>query len=117
MKWLSDENFDNDIVRGVLRRSPEFDVVRAQDVDEVTSRNDVVLLGWATRHGRVVLSHDLSTIIPAMRQQLLQTGSCAPIVLVPDSLPIGFVIEEIVLLDECSIEADWASGVVYLPIT
>jgi len=25
VKWLADENFDNNIVRGILRRSPRFD--------------------------------------------------------------------------------------------
>src|SRR5580693_9519747 len=67
VKWLSDENFDNDIVRGVVRRSLGFDVVRAQDLLEVAGQPDAVLLGWATRNVRTVLTHDLST------------GSCAPI--------------------------------------
>lgn len=116
MKWLSDENFDNDIVRGIVRRSPGFDVVRAQDVFGIAGQSDLVLLGWATQYDRIVLTHDLSTIIPAMLQQLQQIGSCAPIILVPDSLPTGLVIEEILLLDECSIAADWAAGVVYLPL-
>jgi RNA polymerase primary sigma factor len=65
---------------------------------------------------RVILTHDLSTIISAMQQQLQGAGRCAPIVLVPDSLPIGSAIEDILLLDESSTEADWASGVVCLPL-
>ena len=28
MKWLVDENFDNDILRGILRRAPAIDIVR-----------------------------------------------------------------------------------------
>jgi hypothetical protein len=55
-------------------------------------------------------------MIPAMQEQLRLFASCSPIVLVPDSLPISLVIEDIVLLDECSVEVDWASGVVYLPL-
>lgn len=74
------------------------------------------MLAWATANGRAVLTHDLSTMIPAMQEQLRLFASCSPIVLVPDSLPISLVIEDIVLLDECSVEVDWASGVVYLPL-
>jgi hypothetical protein len=70
VKWLSDENFDNDIVRGIVRRSPRFDVVRAQDIFGVAGQSDLVLLGWAAESRRIVLTHDLSTIIPAMLQQL-----------------------------------------------
>lgn len=70
----------------------------------------------ATQDDRVLLTHDLSTIIPAMLERLQRAGCCAPVLLVPDSLPIGSVIDDILLLDECSINADWASGVVYLPL-
>ena len=115
MKWLADENLDNAIVRGLLRRSYEFDIVRAQDVPQVSGEEDPVMLDWATRNGRVVLTHDVSTMIPAMRE-LLRVSRCAPIVFVPDSLPSGLAIEEILLLDECSVEEDWAAGVVYLPL-
>jgi len=44
VKWLADECFDNDIVRGLLRRSPDFDLMRAQDVSEVAGRDDATLL-------------------------------------------------------------------------
>jgi hypothetical protein len=49
VKWLADECFDNDIVRGLLRRSPEFDLVRAQDVSGVASRDDETLLAWGSQ--------------------------------------------------------------------
>ena len=32
MRFLADENFDNTIVRGLLRRKLEIDLVRVQDV-------------------------------------------------------------------------------------
>ena len=32
LRFLADEDFDNDIVRGMLRRLPTMDIVRAQDV-------------------------------------------------------------------------------------
>jgi hypothetical protein len=54
-------------------------------------------------------------MIPAMQEQL-RISRCAPIVFVPDSLPTGRAIEEILLLDECSVEDDWAAGVLYLPL-
>ena len=116
MKWLADENFRNAIIRGVLRRSVFTDVVRAQDIPQVSGENDLKLLSFATDHGRIVLTHDVTTIIPAMRDQIAQSGYCAPIVLVPDSLPVHTAIEDILLLDECGSADDWASGVLYLPL-
>jgi hypothetical protein len=116
VKWLADENFDNDILRGARRRAADFDVVRVQDISEIAGCDDPAVLAWATTNGRAVLTHDLSTMIPALHEQLRQVGYCSPIVLVADSLPISLVIEEILLLDECSIELDWASGIIYLPL-
>jgi hypothetical protein len=62
LKWLADENFDNDILRGIRRRAAEFDVVRVQDIAEISGLDDPAVLAWATAHGRVVMTHDLSTM-------------------------------------------------------
>ena len=96
MRWLADECFDNDIVRGLFRRSPNFDLVRAQDVFEVAGRDDEMLLAWAIKNDRVVLTHDLATMVPALQMQPLRAST--RILLVPDSLPIGQVIEAVLLL-------------------
>jgi hypothetical protein len=86
----------------------------AQDA-QISGEDDTVVLDWATRNDRAVLTHDVCTMIPAMRE-LLRTSRGAPIVFVPDSLPDGLAIEEILLLDECSVADDWEAGVVYLPL-
>jgi hypothetical protein len=114
VKWLADECFDNDIVRGLLRRQPDFDLVRAQDVSDVAGRDDETLLVWAGNNKRVVLTHDLATMLPAL--QLLGQPASAAIVVVADSLPIDRIIEDVLLLDQCSNESDWSAGVIYLPL-
>ena len=116
MKWLADENFDNGILRGIRRRLAGFDVVRAQDFTEISGLDDPAALAWATTNDRVVPTHDHSTMIAAMQEHVKRFASCSPIVFVRDSLPVSLVIEEILLLDECSIETDWAAGVIYLPL-
>jgi hypothetical protein len=116
VKWLADENFDNDILRGIRRRAAGFDFVRAQDIAEISGLDDEVLLEWATANGRTVLTHDLSTMIPAVHAQLRRFASCSPVVFVPDSVPVGLVIDEVLLLDEVSVEADSATGILYLPL-
>ena len=116
MKWLADECFDNDIVRGLLRHAPDLDLIRAQDVPEIAGRDDETLLAWATQHKRAVLTHDLATMIPALLLQSRRALGCAPVVLVPDSLPIGLVIEDLLLLDRCARESDWTAGAIYLPL-
>lgn len=86
MKWLADENFDNDILRGIRRLAAGFDVVRAQDVAEISGLDDVAVLAWATTEDRIVLTHDLSTMIPAMQAG---TNEANRILLVCAPLPSG----------------------------
>ncbi len=78
MKWRADECFDNDIIRGLLRREPGFDLVRAEDVPEVAGRDDETLLAWAGKNQRVVLTHDLAPM--ALTLQLPGQPASAAIV-------------------------------------
>lgn len=116
MRWLADENFRNAIIRGLLRQAPALDILRAQDVAELRGQDDLVLLGFATAEERVVVTHDLSTMIPAMREQRRLASRCAPIVFVPDSLPVSAAIEDLLLLNACAVAADWTAGVIYIPL-
>jgi hypothetical protein len=61
MRFAADENFNNDILRGVLRRYPELDVVRIQDT-EVYEAKDPVVLEWVATAGRTLLTHDTRTM-------------------------------------------------------
>jgi hypothetical protein len=61
LKLAADENFNNDIVRGLLRRERHLDRVRIQDVG-LSGATDPELLAWAAREGRVLLTHDVSTL-------------------------------------------------------
>jgi hypothetical protein len=47
MKFLADENFDNRIVRGLLRRRPDLDIIRVQDL-EIAGADDPTGLGCAS---------------------------------------------------------------------
>ena len=61
LRFLADEDFDNDIVRGMLRRLPNLDIVRDQDVD-LSGALYPRVLEWAAQEGRVLLMHDVSTM-------------------------------------------------------
>lgn len=54
---VADENFNNDILRGLLRRDPSLDIVRIQDIG-LTHAPDPEVLEWAARENPVLLTHD-----------------------------------------------------------
>jgi predicted nuclease of predicted toxin-antitoxin system len=56
LRLAADENLNNSIVRGLLRRQPELDIVRIQDVG-LSGADDPTVLEWAAQEGRVLLTH------------------------------------------------------------
>ena len=115
IRFLADEDFDNDIIRGLFRRCPEIDLVRVQDVS-LSGKNDQVVLEWATKENRVLLTHDVSTMTMHVYARLA-SGLLSPgVFAVSQSLPIGQVLDDIILLWECSLEGEWNGQVRYLPL-
>lgn len=52
LRLLADEDFDNDILRGALRRLPDLDVVRAQQAAPIGRViGDVLLLAQCSLEG------------------------------------------------------------------
>jgi len=102
-------------VRGVLRRNPEVDIVRIQDV-ALSGTDDPTVLEWAAREGRVLLTHDVATMTHYAYERA-QAGRPMPGVFeVSRTVPVGLAIEEILLIAECSLEGEWEGQVRYLPL-
>jgi len=50
LRLTTDEDFNNRILRGVLRRLPKLDIVRVQDAN-LPKKDDPDVLEWAAREG------------------------------------------------------------------
>jgi len=68
-QFLADENFNNQIVRGVLRHSPNVDIVRVQDVG-LSGVDNPTVLEWAAQEERIVLTHDVATMTTFAYQRI-----------------------------------------------
>jgi hypothetical protein len=108
---VADENFNHDIVRGLLRKKTDLDIVRVQDVG-LRGAEDPVILEWAANEDRLVLTHDAATMADYAYERVTR-GLRMP---VADDLPLGQVIEDLLLLAEYSNKGEWESQVIYLPL-
>jgi len=115
LKLAVDENFNNDIVRGLLRRNPTLDVVRVQDVS-LSSADDPTILEWAAQEGRVLLTHDVSTLTRYAYERVEKGLPMPGVFEVGRHVSIGRAIEDILLLAECSEEGEWEGQIRYLPL-
>ncbi len=115
LKLAADENFNNNIVRGILRRHPNADIVRIQDVG-LSGAHDPIVLEWAANENRVLLTHDVSTITRYAYDRIKLGRPMPGVFEVSRNAPIGIAIEDIILLVECSLEGEWTGQVRYLPL-
>jgi ABC-type sugar transport system substrate-binding protein len=111
----ADENLNNDIVRGLLRRNPDVDIVRVQDAG-LAGAHDEAILAWAATEGRVLITHDVTTLTQYAYQRVRRGEAMPGVFEVSRSVSIGQAIEDLLLLAECSFEGEWEGQVRYLPL-
>ena len=115
LRLATDEDFNNRILRGVLRRIPGLDVVRVQDAG-LTGRGDAEVLEWAAREGRVLLTHDVTTMIRYVGERVAAGLPMPGVFEVGQQVPIAQAIEDILLIIECSLEGEWEGQITFLPL-
>ena len=115
LRLLADENFDRDIVRGLLRQHPELDLVRVQDVG-LTGADDPTILDWAARERRIVLTHDTATMTRFANDRVRSGLPMPGVFEVHEILPVAVAIADILLLAGASRDDEWEGQVLYLPL-
>lgn len=115
LSFLTDEDFNGRIVRGLLRQSSDLDLVRVQDVG-LQGAADETILQWTEDHQRVLLTHDARTM-PREAIRRLRAGLHVQGVFVVDkAAPIGACIADILFVEQCSSSDEWRDQVFYLPL-
>lgn len=115
LRLAADENFNNAIIRGLSRRKPDLDIIRIQDVG-LSGADDPVVLEWAAKEGRILLTHDVTTMTHYAYERVKAGKSMPGVFEVSRAVPIGTAIEDILLLAEYSFEGEWEGQVRYLPL-
>jgi hypothetical protein len=115
LRLLADENFNNQIFRGVLRRRPDVNIVRVQDVG-LSETDDRVILEWAAQQGRILLTHDVETMTRYAYDRVRAGLAMSGVFEISRNVPVGLAIEEILLIAEGSFDGEWEGQVQYLPL-
>ncbi len=115
LRFLTDENFHSDVSRGLIRRLPNLDILRVQDVG-LANTADPLILEWAAQQGRIVLTHDVTTM-PAFAEERIEAGLPMPgLIAASARLAIGRVIEDLSLLAQASYESELNGQILDLPL-
>jgi hypothetical protein len=115
LRFVADENLKGAISRGLLRLRPDLDDVRIQDIG-LAGISDPDLLEWAANEGRVVVSHDVNTL-RKFAEDRLRAGLRMPgLIEAGERVPVGRVIDDLLLLGLCSLEGEMEGKVIFLPL-
>lgn len=115
LRLAADENFNGDIVRGLRRRRPDLDIVRVQDAG-LSGADDPSVLEWAAREGRVLVTHDVSTLANYAFERVAAGLTMPGVFAVHSTAAVGGVIDDLLLLVEGSADREWEGQVRFLPL-
>jgi len=77
---------------------------------------DDIVLELAALQGRILLTHDIETMTAFARDRLVAGKPLSGVILIRDTLAVGNVIEDLMIIAEASSPDDWANRIDYLPL-
>lgn len=115
IRFLTDENFNGKIVRGLRARYPDADIIRVQDI-EISGEEDTIVLEWAARQGYILLTHDLDTMTGYANERIARGLPMAGVIFVRDTLPVAKVIDDLLAILGASEGSEWVNRTDFLPL-
>jgi predicted nuclease of predicted toxin-antitoxin system len=116
LRLATDEGFNRNVYKGLLRRVPDLDIVSVHDAG-LRGAADPDILAWAASEGRILLTHDRETMI-GFAYERVHAGLPMPgvFVITDNHEHIGQMIEDILIPACCSEQHEWRDQVQFLPI-
>ena len=115
LRFAADENLNCNIVRGLLRRESDLDIIRIQDVG-LSGKDDATVLEWAAQENRILLTHDVTTITKYAYERINEGLPMPGVFEIKMNSPLGDIIEDILLVAVYIYENEWVSQIGYLPL-
>lgn len=114
VRFQADADLHQMLVAALVRREPDVDFQTATAAGLAGLRDPQVLERAATE-GRVLVSHDQSTM-PQPFAAFIQHQQSAGLLIVPQHLPYAIVVEELLLIWAVSEAEEWINRIAYLPL-
>ena len=114
IRFQADADFNQIIVTAIVRRQPEIDF-RTAIVGGLAGLKDAEVLALAERDGRVLVTHDHSTM-PRHFGEFIKVTPSPGLIVVPQSLPVREVVDGLILIWAATQSEEWIDRIAYLPI-
>ena len=115
IRYLADADLNEGIVAGCLRRESTMNFLSANEAN-LEGVPDPQVLALAAEQNRILVSHDFQTMPRHFGDFLQARGSSPGVLLVPQYLPIGDAIEELVLIWAATDAEEWKDRILRIPL-
>jgi predicted nuclease of predicted toxin-antitoxin system len=115
MRFLADENFNNDLLRALKKQRPDVDIVRVQDT-EIYRADDPTVLDWAANEQRIVLTHDVKSMTKYAYDRVIAGLPMPGIIEVKRDVTTAEIINDVLLMIGAGEPADFENQVRYVPM-
>jgi hypothetical protein len=116
LKFIADADLRRSIVMEVRRREPGIDFLTAQEGGTL-GLSDPAVLAIGSKAGRVLVSSDSNTMIGHFYALVKGGGTfCPGLIIVPQELPSGRAIEELLMIWATSRPEELSNQVIWLPM-
>lgn len=114
IRFQADADLNQIIVSAVVRRVPEIDF-RTATVAGLAGLKDAEVLALGARDGRILVTHDQTTM-PKHFGQFIHSSQSPGLIVVLQSLPVREVVDALILIWMATQPEEWNNRIAYLPI-
>jgi hypothetical protein len=113
VRFQADADLNQIILLAVVRREPavEFTSAAAAGLASLLDRD---VLALAAREGRLLVTHDQSTM-PDHFSRYIEAATSPGLLIVPQHLPPASVADELLLIWHATDSEEWTNRICYLP--
>jgi hypothetical protein len=115
IRFAADEDFNNDVVRALRRALPAVNHSRVREAGR-GGQPDPEVLAWAAAEGRVLLTHDVTTMTRHALDRVARGEPMPGVIAAHQRLPVGDVVDDLLLVASCSLATEWVNRVGFLPL-
>ena len=115
MRFLADENLNGSLIRAIRSRIPTADLVRVADVG-LSGADDPTVLEWAAQNGRLVLTHDVQTMVGFAYDRVSNGMPMPGLIEIPSYTPIPQAVDDLALLIAASRPGECEGRALYFPL-
>jgi hypothetical protein len=114
IRFQADADFNQTILLAAVRREPSLDFQTAS-AGGLIGLADPDVLARAAHEGRLLVTHDQKTM-PGHFAEYVAHKTSAGLLVVRQSLPIGAVVEDLLLIHAATEPEEWTNRVAFLPL-